>query len=324
MSVTFVVAGEGGRPDHVLRARHPAVDRALALGLLKQGRIHVDGARADLRTRCAPGQSVVVDVKPERLGPIHHAPYAVLHQAEGVVIVDKAAGIAMHPGTGVPDDDDDASDDRPLSALLGSRFMTEAPPDDDNALEGPSFLGRLDRPTSGLVVAALTRAALAAIEPVWRRGEVRKEYLVIARGRPTDQRIEVPLVGRRPHQRGKALVEEARTDIRIVATTTTGPALTLLIAELFTGRTHQIRRHLKAIGHPLVGDHRYGARGDDGRDGLMLHAWRLRRAPDVDDARWPQVLPMTLEAPWPERHLAMVREGGVDLDAALATARALP
>jgi len=322
MSVTFVVAGEGGRPDHVLRARHPAVDRTLALALLKQGRIHVDGVRADLRTRCAPGQSVVVDVKAERLGPISHAPYTVLHQADGIVIVDKAAGIAMHPGTGVPDDDGD-SDERPLSALLRSRFMAEVPPDDGDPLDGPSFLGRLDRPTSGLVVAALTRAALAAIEPVWRRGEVRKEYLVIARGRPTDQRIEVPLVGRRPHQRGKALVEEARTDIHVVATTTTGPALTLLVAELFTGRTHQIRRHLKAIGHPLVGDHRYGARGDDGRDGLMLHAWRLRRAPEVDEAGWPALLPTTLEAPWPERHLAVLRAGGIDIEEALAVARRL-
>jgi 23S rRNA pseudouridine955/2504/2580 synthase len=324
MSVTFVVAGEGGRPDHVLRARHPTVDRTLALALLKQGRIHVDGVRADLRTRCSPGQSVVVDVKAERLGPIHHAPYTVLHQADGVIVVDKAVGIAMHPGTGVPDDDDDESEERPLSALLGSRFMANELPGDVDPLDGPSFLGRLDRPTSGLVVAALTRAALATIEPVWRRGEIRKEYLVIARGRPRSQRIEVPLVGRRPHQRGKALVEEARTDIHVVATTTTGPALTLLVAELFSGRTHQIRRHLKAIGHPLVGDHRYGARGDDGQGGLMLHAWRLRRAPGVEDAGWPSLLPTTLEAPWPERLLEVLQTGGIDVDAAIAAARALP
>jgi 23S rRNA pseudouridine955/2504/2580 synthase len=101
-------------------------------------------------------------------------------------------------------------------------------------------------------------AALATIEPSWRRGDVRKEYIAIVRGRPSSQRIEIPLVGRRPHQRGKGLVEEACTEIHSVSTTTTGPALTLVVAEIFSGRTHQIRRHLKAIGHPIVGDPKYG------------------------------------------------------------------
>jgi 23S rRNA-/tRNA-specific pseudouridylate synthase len=340
MSVSFVVGVDGLRPDHVLRARYPQVDRALALALLKQGRIVVDGERATLQTRCRAGQRVVVAAKPERLGPAHQPALSVLHHQGDVLIVDKAAGIAMHEGTGVGrgpahDDGDDSSDDdpntngasddadadRPLSARLRAFMPSTSAPD---ALVGPSFLGRLDRPTSGLVVAALSREALAAIEPSWRRGDVRKEYVALVRGRPSSQRIDIPLVGRRPHQRGKGLVEEACTEIHSVSTTTTGPALTLVVAEIFSGRTHQIRRHLKAIGHPIVGDPRYGARGDDGDGGLMLHAWRLRRASGVLDEHWPALLPTAIEAGWPERLLARLIEGGVDVAEALKLARGRP
>jgi 23S rRNA-/tRNA-specific pseudouridylate synthase len=338
MSVSFVACIDGERPDRLVRSRYPRVDRALALALLKQGRIVVDDQRATLQTRCRIGQSVVVLAKPERLGPAHQPAFSVLHHQGDVLIVDKAAGVAMHEGVGVggrrdgtddpkidANDDDDtdnnADDDQPLSRRLQSFMPTPTHPD---GLVGPSFLGRLDRPTSGLVVAALSREALAAIEPSWRRGDVRKEYIAIVRGRPSSQRIEVPLVGRRPHQRGKGLVEEACTEIHVVATTTTGPALTLVLAEIFSGRTHQIRRHLKAIGHPIVGDPRYGARGDDGAGGLMLHAWRLRRAHGVPDARWPAVLPADVEAAWPERALSLLVSGRIDVIDALHTARALP
>lgn len=341
MSVSFVAFIDGERPDRVLRIRYPQVDRALALALLKQGRIVVDDQRATLQTRCRIGQRVVVLAKPERLGPAHQPAFSVLHHQGDVLIVDKAAGVAMHEGVGVgvgvggrhdgtdekknDENDDDATDnnaddDQPLSRRLQSFMPTPTHPD---GLVGPSFLGRLDRPTSGLVVAALSREALATIEPSWRRGDVRKEYVAIVRGRPSSKRIEIPLVGRRPHQRGKGLVEDACTEIHVVATTTTGPALTLVVAEIFSGRTHQIRRHLKAIGHPIVGDPRYGARGDDGAGGLMLHAWRLRRAHGVLDAHWPAVLPADVEASWPERALSLLVSGGIDVIDALQTARTL-
>jgi 23S rRNA-/tRNA-specific pseudouridylate synthase len=329
VTVSFIVAGDGGRADHVLRARHPAVDRGLALQLLKSGRIVVDGARADLRTQAKAGSVVVVDIAPARLGPASAPAFSVLHESDGVVIVDKRAGIAMHDGPGVGRGDDDDGDgtggDAPLSTLLRQRFDVEAD------FNGPSFLGRLDRPTSGLVVAALSKAALEDIEPVWRRGEVRKEYLVVARGRtPASQLIDVPLVGRRPHQRGKGQVEEARTQVTTVAFSERA-GLSVVVAELFTGRTHQIRRHLKAIGHPLVGDDRYGARGETGATGLMLHAWRLRRAPTATtspaataSSTWPTRLPMHIEATLPERFLQVWRDAGLDIDGVVATARALP
>jgi 23S rRNA-/tRNA-specific pseudouridylate synthase len=164
--------------------------------------------------------------------------------------------------------------------------------DVEPGFEGPAFMGRLDRPTSGLVVAALARHARDAIEPHWRAGDVVKEYLVIVEGnvKGSEGVIDFPLAARSERLKGSGRIEEARTSWRKLD----GNArASLLLARLHTGKTHQIRRHMKAFKHPVVGDERYGKGGHAG--GLMLHSFRLSH-----DGRVP-IVPRVLEVPMPER-----------------------
>ena len=176
--------------------------------------------------------------------------------------------------------------------------------DVEPALGGPAFMGRLDRPTSGLVVAALSRPARDAIEPCWRAGQVTKEYLVVVHGSVKEAQgvIDVPLAARSERLKGSGRVAEARTSWRKVC----GDArASLLVARLHTGKTHQIRRHMKAFKHPVVGDTRYGKRGDDGATGLLLHAWRLSHDGGVP------IVPRLLEAPLPARMQAFLHGAGI-------------
>ncbi|MCC7069836.1 MAG: RNA pseudouridine synthase [Deltaproteobacteria bacterium] len=215
----------------------------------------------------------------------------VLFDDGGLVVLDKPAGLAMHGGVGVRDDE----------SLHGA--MRDAW-DIEPGFAGPSFLGRLDRPTSGLVVAALSRDALRSVEPSWREGLVVKEYLVLVHGAVEARGvIDVPLAARRPRLRGSGRVEDARTEWRRLA----GSArASLVCCRLVTGRTHQLRRHWKAAGHPIAGDTRYGHEARD-RDlgttacGLLLHAWRLQHGGSVPR------LPHLLEAAPPARLVETAR-----------------
>ncbi len=172
--------------------------------------------------------------------------------------------------------------------------------DIEKRFEGPAFMGRLDRPTSGLVVAALARHARDAIEPHWRSGAVSKEYLVIVEGnvKGSEGMIDVPLAARSERLKGSGRIEEARTSWKKLD----GNArASLLLARLHTGKTHQIRRHMKAFKHPVVGDERYGRGGGD----LMLHSWRLSHDGSVP------IVPAKMEAPVPERMRSAARALGL-------------
>jgi len=279
----------GERPDRALRARYPQVDRRLALMLLKAGRIVVDGEPARLATRLAADQRVDVAVAADRLG----APAPILDvvfEGEGVVVVDKPAGVAMHAGTGVEEGAEET-----LASLITARFDVAA------ELEGPSFLGRLDRATSGLAIALLDRGALAALEPPWRAGRLQKEYLVVVHGEaPPEALIEIPLAARGARLKGSGRREDAVTELVALASSRRA---SLVLVEPKTGRTHQIRRHMKAIGHPVVGDARYGDPARDAKllggeaPGLLLHAWRYRHRGDVP------LLPRDVVAACPPRLL---------------------
>lgn len=221
----------------------------------------------------------------------------VLFDEGGILVVDKPAGLATLPGTGV-------SDDETLLSAMRAAFDVEP------GFAGPSIFGRLDRPTSGLVMAALTRDALRAVEPAWTSGAIHKDYLVVVHGRvPERGRIDVPLAARRPRHKGTGRVEEALTTYARVSSTS---AASLVVARIHTGRTHQIRRHMKAIGHPLIGDDRYGhpARDADlpeavAEQGLMLHAWRLSHAGEVP------IVPPLVVAPVPARMTTVLARLGL-------------
>ena len=194
----------------------------------------------------------------------------LVHVDDWLAVVDKPAGLVVHPGAGVrgPTLVDELRD------LLGGG--------EDPAR--PGIVHRLDRDTSGLMLAARTDEAHRKLSRMIRDREVRRVYLALIEGRPRSREgtIDAPLGRdhRAPERRavGGRGARDARTHFEVVETL---PADTLVEARLETGRTHQIRAHFAAIGHPVAGDPRYGHAGRHELARQFLHSARLGfRHPD--------------------------------------------
>jgi RluA family pseudouridine synthase len=281
--VAFVVAAdlEGMRLDRALRSEYPSLTREEAMRVLRAGKVECNHQVASYQTLVNANDLVTIRLQGNVVPTCRT--HAVLHVGDGVIVVDKRPGVAMHAGVGVTDDD----------------ALTTAMAEDLGGQAGSvSILGRLDRPTSGIVVATATKEAHAQVHPAWQDGRAVKQYAVVVHGTTPDTGdINIPLAARRPQQRGQGIREEARTSYERLSSAN---GVSLLRATLHTGRMHQIRRHMKAIGHSVVGDNRYGDERADqkivaahGDVPLFLHAWRLQTPP----GSWP--LPSELVAPIP-------------------------
>ena len=204
------------------------------------------------------------------------APFQIAYEDEHLLVVDKSAGVVVHPAKGHQEDT--------LSQLLAGVAG-------GGDLERAGIVHRLDRDTSGLLVVARSDEVHAALQRALQRREIEREYLALVQGRPPARTgtIEAP-IGRDARVRtrmavGGAHAREARTRFELdkaLATTS------LLRLRLETGRTHQIRVHLQAIGHPVVGDPEYGGRGAPETFGLkrqFLHATRLAFAHPIGGER---------------------------------------
>jgi 23S rRNA pseudouridine1911/1915/1917 synthase len=282
----------GERLDIFIARSLPDVSRAHAQRLIAEGHVRVDGGGAKPSLRLEPGARVDVEqpapapvaVQPE---PI---PLVILYEDEDVIVVDKPAGMAVHPGPGH------------AGATLVNALLAHCP--DLAGIEGslrPGIVHRLDKDTSGLLVVAKNDRAQLALTSQMAERTARKEYLALIHGSPpATGTIDAP-IGRHPGRRKQmAIVAEgkpSRTHFR-----TLGPVGgdTLVLARLDTGRTHQIRVHFAGIGHPIVGDPVYGRRSDlVGHQ--FLHAWRLGfHHPRTGE--W-----LHFEAPLPEDLLAALR-----------------
>ena len=292
--VPAAVAGQ--RLDRAL-AEHLALPRNRVQGWLRDGRVTVGGARARASRALAAAELVTwteppaadADLQPE-LGEL-----AVLYEDEDVAVVDKPAGVVVHPGAGRAGGT--------LSNILLARYPKLAGVGEPGR---PGIVHRLDRGTSGVLVVALTPLAYQRLSEDFAARRVAKSYLAIVYGVPKSPsgRIETP-IGRHPTQRKQMTVRPdgrpAATAYRVI---TTARGLTLLDVDLATGRTHQIRVHLRSIRHPLVGDPVYGeARWKALPTALhatlrgfprpALHAWRLSLRHPVNGE------PMRFEAPPP-------------------------
>ena len=206
--------------------------------------------------------------EPEWVQPDPEAvPLRVLHDDGEVVVVDKPAGMVVHPSRG-------HSGGTLVHALLGLGGSW-------SALGGaarPGIVHRLDRGTSGLILAARTDAAHRELAAQLASRSLSRTYLAIARGglRQEAQVVDGP-IGRDPRNRLRMAVVEggrpARTRFQVLDRR---GGHTLVRCDLETGRTHQVRVHLAALGHPIAGDELYGRRRPQDPRRPMLHAWRLR------------------------------------------------
>ncbi len=282
-----VEAGEAGeRLDRWLAGRL-GVPRNQVQGWLKAGTVQVNSRPARPSLSLAAGDLVTGSL-PAPAGDPRVSPepgeLVVLYEDDWLVALDKPAGIAVHPGAGR------------ATGTLVHRLLARYPEMAGvGGLGRPGIVHRLDLGTSGVLLLARRAEAYHRLVADFAARRVAKQYLAIVYGRPREQRGRIEAaIGRHPTRR-KEMTQ--RPDGRPATTGYRGVAnargTSLLVVDLFTGRTHQIRVHLKALGHPLVGDPVYGEARWKGAEKAVqgalrdfprpaLHAWRLRLAHPQD------------------------------------------
>lgn len=248
--------GAGARLDRWLaKARIAGLSRNRLQKLIDAGRVLVNGRAGKSSHKLKLGDRVVLSVPPRRVARIsaEARPLVIVHEDEQVLVLDKPAGEVVHPGAGVQ------------SGTIVNALLHHAPAIARVGGEGrPGIVHRLDKDTSGLLVVAKTEEAYLALVEALRARTVKRVYQAIVWGDPgpNEGRIELP-IGRDPKDRKRMAVvrgpagKAARTHWRVLERY--GLA-TLVEARLETGRTHQIRVHMQAVRHPVVGDPMYGGR----------------------------------------------------------------
>jgi 23S rRNA pseudouridine1911/1915/1917 synthase len=263
---------EGARLDAFLAA--PLGSRARAQRLIEAGAVMVDGQPAIKRHRLAPGEVVVV-VEPAEapVADVPDAEFAIPYRDEHLLVVDKPPGVVVHPARGH------------RSGTLAQALTGVAAGGEDAARAG--IVHRLDRDTSGLLVVARSEAAHRALRAALQARRITREYLVLVEGRPPARTgtIDAPLGrDRRVRTRVSTDTDVPREAVTHFELERALPRTTLLRVRLETGRTHQIRAHLQAIGYPVVGDPEYGTPGRLGLERQFLHATRLAFAHPITGA----------------------------------------
>jgi len=219
--------------------------------LIKDGHVQVAGRGAKANQPVKAGQAISIDLpEPVEATPQPEAlPLPILYQDADLIVVDKPAGMVVHPAAG-------HSSGTLVNALLHHVS-------DLSGIGGetrPGIVHRLDRGTSGLMVVAKNEAAHQELSRQFRDREVEKEYLALVWGLvQAGRRIDAP-IGRDPANRKKMSARARRSREAVTRIVRAEPlrVLTLVQVAIYTGRTHQIRVHLNAIGHPIVGDALYG------------------------------------------------------------------
>jgi 23S rRNA pseudouridine1911/1915/1917 synthase len=289
--LTVPPAGAGERLDVFLAAH--AGSRAAAQRLVDAGLVTVDGVARPKKHVLTGGEVVAIgDSPPPPEAPVSEAQFGIRWEDEHLLVVDKPAGVVVHPARG-------HRHGTLAQALAGRAAGGERP-------ERAGIVHRLDRDTSGLLVVARSDAVHAALKAQLAARRLEREYLALVEGRPGARRgtIDAPLGrDRRVRTRVSSDTDEPRRAVTHFEVVRALPRETLLRVRLETGRTHQIRAHMLAIGHPVVGDPEYGTGRRHGLSRQFLHAARLAFVHPVTGA------PVDVASPLP-----------LDLEAALARA----
>ena len=276
-TLTVEAEHDGLRLDHFLTALLPELSRAQIQRLIKEGRVLAAGGTAvRSSTGVHAGQTFSVDVPEPAPSTIEAEPLPLLivYEDTDIVVLDKPAGLVVHPAAG-------HSSGTLVNALLHHVK-------DLSGVGGelrPGIVHRLDRGTSGLMVVAKHDAAHQELSRQFADREVEKEYIALVWGVVhAGKRIDAP-IGRDPQQRQKmsTRARRARSAVTRVTWSRHFPGVSLIKVAIATGRTHQIRVHLNAIGHPIVGDALYG--GVHRRTTADLRAVQRLERPFLHSAR---------------------------------------
>lgn len=242
---------EGLRLDHFLASVIPDQSRSHLQRLIRDGRVRAEGLQIKPGAIVHEGLSVDVEFPPAVPSSVtaEDIPLTVLHDDDDLIVIDKPAGMVVHPGAGH------------RQGTLVNALLHHV--DDLSGIGGeerPGIVHRLDRGTSGLIVVAKNDAAHRELSRQFQDREVRKTYLALVWGLvQAGRRIDLP-IGRDPKDRQKMSTRARRAREAVTRITRAEPlrGLTLVTVAIDTGRTHQIRVHLSAINHPIVGDTTYG------------------------------------------------------------------
>jgi 23S rRNA pseudouridine1911/1915/1917 synthase len=281
----LIAPAAAARLDRFLAEHAEDLSRSAAARLIKSHLVRVNGQTADPADRVVAGDVVefeipeayISDAAPESI------PLEVVYEDEDLAVIDKPAGMVVHPAPG-------HHSGTLVHALLGRGGGWSAV----GGVTRPGIVHRLDKGTSGLIVVARNDPSHRALSAQLKDRSLSRTYMAIVRGLVKDEagELEGP-IGRDPKERKRMAVVSggrfARTRYQVVERR---GGHTLLRCDLDTGRTHQIRVHLAALGYPVTGDAEYGG-GEAGVSRPMLHAWRLRlRHPRTGEE-------MSFEAPPP-------------------------
>ena len=289
----------GQRLDKYLRRVLPDVPVSALYKLIRTKKIRVNGARAEEAQLLKPGDAVTIrdqalqapSAKPEVRPPPRPARrmFEILHEDGHILVCSKPAGLAIHPGSGITE------------ATLVDQIRDYIGPIPEGEFK-PAPAHRLDRETSGVVVVAKTRQAIVKLSEIFTEGSAKKTYLALVKGRVEKEGvIDLPLsehqqTGANKAERGVNM-QRALTRFRLIGQ---AKEAALVEVEIETGRTHQIRRHFAAIGHPVIGDAKYGdfpfnrrAKAEWGARRMFLHSARLGIAHPITGQQ------MTFRAPVP-------------------------
>ena len=292
-------AHEGQRLDNFLIRLCKGVPKSHLYKAVRGGQVRVNRGRCGVDYRLQLGD--VVRVPPLRVAQQrkHQAPaqsFDIVYQDDAILVINKPAGVAVHGGSGVSH---------------GVIESLRAANPDWRFLE---LVHRLDRDTSGLLMLATRRTALVRMHAMMREGKVNKHYLALVQGRVANDRqhVRAPLTKwlTTTGERRVKVDDQGQSAHTIVQCVRRLPSHTLVDAELRTGRTHQIRVHLTSLGHPIVGDTKYG--DDDlqnlwrsqGVKRMYLHAWQLRFQHPLTDE------PLSLTSDMPAAFEQMMEQFG--------------
>lgn len=263
------IESSGLRLDHFLAAQLPHLSRSRLQALIKEGHILVEGQPAKPGEKIRTGKRITVnepDATPVNGTAPEDIPLEILFEDADLLVLNKSAGMVVHPAAG-----------NPCGTLVNALLHHCTALSGIGGEQRPGIVHRLDKETSGCLVVAKNDRAHQALSRQFAQRDVLKVYLALVAGHLTKKSgVIEAAIGRHPVHRKKMSVLErgkgrpSTTDYRVLREL---PGASLVECTLHTGRTHQIRVHLKHLGHPLLGDPLYGRRGAFERQ--MLHAWKL-------------------------------------------------
>ena len=299
VAFTATMDESGSRLDLAV-ARHLDRSRTASAALIRDGCVRVNGSVERASYIVADGDRVDVMLPPDSAPAAlpERIPIQIVYADTDICVVDKPAGMATHPAPGSA-----------RGTLVNALLAALGPLPAINGVLRPGIVHRLDKDTSGLLVVAVSERAMRGLSEAMARREIQREYDALVWGKlaQASGTIDAP-IGRDPEDRTRFAVRDegrrAVTHFRVAELLGKPGAstdVTLLQVRLETGRTHQIRVHCAAIGHPIVGDRAYGAGRDDlGMRRQALHAARLRFAHPVSGEE------LSFTSPWPDDFASVV------------------